>query len=191
MNKKNLGGLRVAILATDGVEQSELLQPQGALLEAGADVKVIAPSTGNIKGWQDGDWGLNIHVDSILGELQPEEFDALVVPGGALNTDQLRQETDAVNFVRQFIDSGKPVAAICHGLQLLIDADVVRGRTLTSAHAIRNDLVNAGANWVDQAAVVDNGLVTSRNPGDLAPFISRMKEEFAEGRHRKKKTKAA
>jgi protease I len=190
--QQDLTGKKVAILATDGFEQDELLSPLEALKNANAEVCVVSPKEEKIKGWKYTDWGTTVKVDLPLDEAQVEDFDALMLPGGVINPDHLRREPAAVNFVRQFIQSGKPVAAICHGPQLLIEADVVRGRKLTSFASIKTDLKNAGANWVDEEVVVDNGLVTSRSPDDLGAFNAKMIEEFAEGpRQRKPATAAA
>lgn len=179
----NLTGKKVAILATDGFEQDELLSPLEALQDANADVQIVSPAEKKIKGWKYTDWGKSVKVDKGLNEASPEEFDALVLPGGVINPDHLRREPAAVEFVRTFVRSGKPVAAICHGPQMLIEADVVRGRKLTSFPSIKTDLKNAGAEWVDQEVVVDHGLVTSRSPDDLAAFNAKMIEEIAEGVH--------
>ena len=187
----NLDGKRVAILATDGFEQDELLSPLEALKEANADVKIIAPADGQIKGWKYTDWGQKVKVDLRLDEARPERFDALVLPGGVMNPDHLRREPKAVQFVKEFFRSGKPVAAICHGPQMLIEADVVRGRKMTSYPSIQTDLKNAGAHWVDQEVVVDNGLVTSRSPDDLPAFNAKMIEEIAEGVHVRQPTRLA
>lgn len=178
-----LKGKKIAILATDGFEQSELLQPREALDQAGATTHVISPKSGNIKGWTEGDWGESVKVDVLLADADPNDYDGLLLPGGVMNPDKLRREDDAVDFVREFVKSGKPVAAICHGPQILIEADVVRGRTLTSFSSIKKDLTNAGATWVDKSVVVDNGLVTSRTPDDIPQFNAKMIEEFVEGRH--------
>ena len=180
-NEKNLHGKKVAILATDGFEQDELFSPLQALREAQADVKIISPGKDQIKGWNHTDWGKTIKVDVPLDKARPEEFDALVLPGGVINPDHLRREPAAVQFVKAFFQTGKPVAAICHGPQMLIEADVVRGRKLTSFPSIKTDLKNAGAQWVDREVVADNGLVTSRSPEDLPAFNAKLIEEFAEG----------
>lgn len=180
-NEKKLQGKKVAILATDGFEQDELFSPLQALREAQADVKIISPGKDQIKGWNHTDWGKTIKVDVPLDKAKPEEFDALVLPGGVINPDHLRREAAAVQFVKAFFQKGKPVAAICHGPQMLIEADVVRGRKLTSFPSIKTDLKNAGAQWVDREVVADNGLVTSRSPEDLPAFNAKLIEEFAEG----------
>jgi len=186
---KKLDGIKVAILATDGFEQSELFEPKQALEDAGADVHVIAPKSGSIKGWKHTDWGKSATVDRVLGEAMAEEYDAVMLPGGVMNPDKLRMDRLAVDFVRQMADMGKPIAAICHGPQVLIDADVVRGRTMTSWPSLRTDLTNAGANWVNEMVVTDNGMVTSRMPEDIPEFNRKMIEEFAEGIHEPKRSR--
>jgi protease I len=180
---QRLSGKRVAILATDGFEQSELASPKKALEEAGATVQIVAPHDGSIKGWKDKDWGDEFPVDVQLSEAKPQEYDALMLPGGVMNPDKLRQDKDAVAFVQAFFEAGKPVAAICHGPQTLIEAGVVDGRTMTSYPSVKTDLINAGAHWVDQEVVVDHGLVTSRKPADLDAFNAKMIEEIGEGQH--------
>ena len=171
-----LEGKRVAILATDGFEQSELLEPMKALREAGAAVEIVSPKSGSIKAWNHSDWGEEIEVDV---ELSAD--DALVLPGGVMNPDHLRANRSAVEFVRDFAAAKKPVAAICHGPWTLIEAGAVRGRRLTSWPSLKTDLRNAGADWVDEEVVVDQGLVTSRKPDDLPAFNRRMIEEIAAG----------
>jgi protease I len=180
---QQLSGKKIAILATDGFEQSELMQPQRTLKDAGASVDVVSPKSGSIRGWNKTDWGEEVPVDRELSQARPEDYDGLVLPGGQINPDKLRLEPAAVQFVRAFFEAGKPVGAICHGPWLLVEADVARGRTLTSYASIKTDLKNAGANWVDREVVVDQGLVTSRNPDDLDAFSGKLIEEFAEGRH--------
>jgi protease I len=173
----------IAILATDGFEQSELTEPKRALEEAGATVHVISPKSGKFRGWDHTDWGQEVPVDVTLDQARPDDYHGLVLPGGQINPDKLRLEPKAVEFVRAFFQAGKPVGAICHGPWMLIEADVVRGRTVTSWPSVRTDLKNAGASWVDREVVVDQGLVTSRKPDDLPAFSAKIIEEFAEGRH--------
>lgn len=175
----SLNGKRVAILATNGFEESELRGPREALLKAGAFVDLISLEAGAIKGWKDGDWGDTEQVDRTVSDAKVDDYDALLLPGGVMNPDKLRMDADALTFVRGFFDQHKPVAAICHGPWLLAEADVVRGRTLTSYSSIRTDLINAGAQWVDEEVVEDNGLITSRSPKDLPAFNARMVEAFA------------
>jgi len=174
---------RIAILATDGVEQVELIEPQKALQEAGAQTDVISPKDGKIKGWNHTDWGKDIPVDVNLKSANQNNYDALVLPGGVMNPDHLRMEPAAVEFVKSFFASGKPVAAICHGPWLLVEADVVRGRRLTSWPSLRTDIRNAGGEWTDEEVITDQGLVTSRKPADIPAFNRKMIEEFAEGKH--------
>lgn len=178
-----LKGKRVAILATDGVEQVELIEPQKALEEAGASTDVVSPKDGKIKGWNHTDWGQEIPVDVNLKSADQNNYDALLLPGGVMNPDYLRMEPAAVEFVKAFFDSGKPVGAICHGPWLLVEADVIRGRKLTSWPSLRTDIKNAGGDWTDQEVVTDQGLVTSRKPADIPAFNRKIIEEFAEGKH--------
>ena len=185
---KSLNGKRIAILVAEGFEQSELEGPKQALDEAGAETLIVSPAEeGWVQGWQHFDLGDLYEVDVPLAEADAAEFDALLLPGGVANPDQLRMQPEAVEFVRDFFDAGKPVAAICHAPWTLIEAGVVKGRTLTSWPSLKTDLINAGANWVDQEVVVDNGLVTSRKPDDIPAFNEKMLEEFAEGTHRAQK----
>jgi len=183
MADKPLQGKRVAFLATDGVEQVELTEPWKAVEEAGADAVLVSPKDGEIQGFNHLDKGDTFDVDETVGRASAESFDALVLPGGVANPDQLRMDETAVGFVRSFVESGKPVGVICHGPWTLVEAEVVRGRTLTSFPSVRKDLENAGASWVDKEVVVDNGLVSSRNPDDLPAFCKKIVEEFAEGEH--------
>ena len=178
-----LSNKRVAILTEEGFEQVELTSPLEALKEAGAQVDVISPKSGKIKAWNHTDWGIEIDVDKELSTVSPDDYDALVLPGGVMNPDKLRQNKEAVAFVSAFLDEGKPVAAICHGPQVLIETGMIGGRTLTSYPSLQTDLKNAGAHWVDEEVVVDNGLVTSRKPDDLPAFNKKMIEEIAEGVH--------
>lgn len=182
MTTGTLQGKKVAILATDGFEQSELLEPRKALQEAGAETKVVSPAGKKAKGWNHKDWGEEVSVDIPLDSAKAEEFDALLLPGGVMNPDQLRMNPKAVEFVKQFTDAGKPVAAICHGPWTLIEAGGVRGRTMTSWPSLKTDLKNAGANWVDKEVVNDQGLVTSRKPDDIPAFNREMIRLFGEGR---------
>jgi protease I len=179
----SLNNRRVAILTEEGFEQVELTSPKQALEEAGAKVDVISPKAGKIKAWDKTDWGIEINVDKNLNDVSPDDYDALVLPGGVLNPDKLRQNKEAVAFVSAFLDEGKPVAAICHGPQMLIETGMIGGRTLTSYPSLETDLKNAGAHWIDQEVVVDNGLVTSRRPDDLEAFNRKAIEEIGEGTH--------
>jgi protease I len=181
----DLKGRKVAILATDGVEQIELLDPQRALKEAGASVTVVSPKGGSIQGMIHDKKDKQIPVDAELSSVRPDQFDALVLPGGVANPDYLRVNKQAVDFVRHFASSGKPIAAICHGPWTLIEADAVRGRTLTSWPSLQTDLRNAGATWVDEAVVRDGALVTSRKPDDLPRFNEHMVALFSEAGQRK------
>ena len=179
---ERLHGKRVALLVADGFEQIELTEPKRALEEAGATAQIVSPADGRVKGWKHTDWGDTFEVDQSLEFAGEGEYDALVLPGGVMNPDQLRRNERALGFVKAFVDHGKPVAAICHGGWTLIDAGVVEGRRMTSYPSIRTDLKNAGAEWVDEEVVVDNGLITSRNPNDLPAFNTKLIEEIAEAR---------
>ncbi len=181
MSTHPLQGQRIAILTTDGFEQSELFGPRAALEAAGAEVEVISPHEGSVKGWKDKNWGESVEVDVLLSEADPDRYQALMLPGGVMNPDKLRIDKTAIKFVQAFVDSGRPIAAICHGPQVLIETGVVRGRRMTSWPSLKTDLVNAGAEWVDEEVVVDNGLVTSRKPDDIPAFSLKMIELFAEG----------
>ncbi|HEX8489887.1 MAG TPA: type 1 glutamine amidotransferase domain-containing protein [Chthoniobacterales bacterium] len=178
-----LSGKKVAILAADGFEEVELTKPRKALDDAGAKTSVVSIKSGQIQGMNHADKGATVAVDVTLADVKPQEFDALLIPGGLMNPDTLRSSDEALEFVRHFFRQGKPVAAICHAAWVLIDAEVVSGRTIASWPAIKTDVRNAGATWVDQEVVVDNGLVTSRKPDDIPAFNEKMIEEFAEGRH--------
>ncbi len=175
-----LDGLKVAVLVTDGFEPSELTEPARALREAGAEITIVSNHDGQIKGKTDAD---SAQVDMTLDTANADDFGALMLPGGVKNPDTMRQEERAVAFVRAFHGSGKPIAAICHAPWLLVEADVVRGRRLTSYPSLRTDIRNAGGEWVDEEVVVDSGMVTSRTPKDLRAFNAKMLEEFAEGTH--------
>jgi protease I len=176
---------RVAAVVDNGFEQVELTGPKQALEEAGARVDIISPQAGTVKGWQHTKWGDEFPVDRPLAEVRADEYDALLLPGGVMNPDKLRMNPEAVRLVRAFVESGKPIAAICHGPWTLIEAGGVQGRSMTSWPSLQTDLRNAGAAWVDQEVVVDNGLVTSRKPDDIPAFNRKMIEEFAEGRHQR------
>jgi len=191
---QSLSNKRVAILATDGFEQVELEKPREALEEAGATTQIVSPSSGEIQGMNHNDKGDTLNVDVTLEDADASDYDALMIPGGLLNPDSLRTNKLALEFVRRFFAAGKPVAAICHAPWVLIDADMIKGRTLTSWPAIKTDVRNAGGHWVDREVVVDQGLVTSRKPDDIPAFNAKMIEEFAEGPHagqRKDAAKAA
>jgi protease I len=189
MTNGNLQGKKVAILATDGFEQSELLEPRKALDEAGATTQVVSPAGKKIKGWDQKDWGKEVSVDVPLDSAHAEEFDALLLPGGVMNPDQLRMNPTAVQFVKQFTDAGKPVAAICHGPWTLVEAGAVRGRTMTSWPSLKTDLKNAGASWVDKEVVNDQGVVTSRSPDDIPAFNREMIRLFSEGQGKSRSTR--
>jgi len=178
-----LAGRKVAILVSDGFEQVEMTEPRNALESAGAETTLIAPTPGKVKGWEHTRWGNEFAVDIALDQARPADYDALLLPGGVMNPDHLRMNADAVSFVKSFCDGGKPVAAICHGPWTLIEAGAVRGRKMTSYPSIKTDLINAGADWLDEEVVVDHGLVTSRKPDDIPAFNRKMIEEFAEGVH--------
>jgi protease I len=176
---KNLAGKIIAILATDGFEQSELQKPKKALEEAGAQTQVVSPTDKKIKGWDKKDWGKEIDVDVVLKSADPAQYDALLLPGGVMNPDHLRMDPDAVRFVKHFFEHAKPVAAICHGPWMLVEAGAVKGRTITSWPSLRTDIRNAGGTWVDEEVVVSNGLVTSRNPDDIPAFNREIVDLFA------------
>jgi len=178
----DLTGCFGAILATDGFEESELFDPKKAMENAGANVDIISLHSGKIKGWSKGNWGRTIAVDKTLIDANAEKYDFLVLPGGVINPDKLRIDPTAVDFVNHFVNAGKPIAAICHGPQTLIETGFVRGKTLTSWPSLKTDLINAGANWVDQEVVVDHKLVTSRKPSDLIAFNQAMIQVFKNGR---------
>jgi protease I len=179
----DLTGKTVAVLATDGFEQSELMEPVRALKEARATVHVVSLEKGEIKGWDKKDWGQSVPVDRTVDEVSASDYDALVLPGGQINPDVLRTSEKAVGLVKAFYDAKKPIGAICHGPWVLIEAGVVKGLEATSYHSIKTDMKNAGANWVDQEVVVDSGIVTSRKPDDLPAFCAKLIEEIAEGKH--------
>ncbi len=179
-----LTGIRVAILATDGFEQSELLEPRRSLEEAGALTEVVSLKDGTIQGWNHDEQGDSVEVDTTLESVDVKDYDALLLPGGVMNPDALRMDSTAVAFVKAFFDARKPVAAICHGPWTVIEADAVRGRTLTSWPSLKTDIKNAGGTWVDQEVVVDGNLVTSRNPKDIPVFNREVAKLFATAQSR-------
>jgi protease I len=183
MPNARLSGKKVAVLATDGFEQSELEKPIEALKAAGATVEVVSPKSGEIQGMEHKEKGRSVRVDRELAQARAEDYDSIVLPGGVANPDALRLEPKAIEFIRAFAEAGKPIAAICHGPWTLINAEAVEGKRMTSWPSLEADLKNAGADWVDEEVVVDDGLVTSRKPDDLPAFCAKMIEEFAEGRH--------
>ncbi|MGA7932977.1 MAG: type 1 glutamine amidotransferase domain-containing protein [Kovacikia sp.] len=187
---QELNHKKVAILVADGFEQVELTGPKQALEEAGAQTHIISPNSDTVQGWNHFDKGDEFPVDVALNEANPGDYDALLLPGGVANPDQLRTQADAVRFIKSFFEAEKPVAAICHGPWTLIEAGVVRDRTMTSWPSLQTDLKNAGATWVDQEVVVDQGLVTSRNPQDIPAFNRKIVEEFAEGKYQNRQLSA-
>jgi protease I len=178
-----LNGKKVAILATDGVEQVELIEPRKAVENEGADVTLVSLEEGEFQGFDHLDKGQTFTADKAVKDVSATDFDALLLPGGVANPDFLRSDEDAIGFVRDFFQSGKPIGVICHGPWTLVEADVVKGRTITSWPSLQTDIRNAGGNWVDEEVVVDEGLVSSRKPADLPAFCAKVVEEFAEGRH--------
>jgi protease I len=181
----DLSDKRIMILAANGFEQSELMVPMQRLEEAGAQVDIVSLKVGEIRGWRNGDWGDPLEVDRTIDAVTIEEYDALVIPGGQINPDLLRADEDAVAFVRDFYASRKPVAAVCHGPWVLVEAGIAKGRKMTSYHSMATDVKNAGASWVDREVVVDQGLITSRNPGDLEAFSAKIIEEVQNGHERR------
>jgi|SRR4051812_9909393 protease I len=180
---KSLQGKKVAILTETGFEEVELTSPKQALEEAGAIVHIISPQEEKVKAWDHDHWSIELNVDKNIDDVNENDYDALVLPGGVLNPDKLRSNKNAVKFVQEFVESGKPVAAICHGPQTLVETGLLQGRTMTSYSSIKTDLINAGVDWVDREVVVDNGLITSRSPKDLPAFNKKMIEEIMEGMH--------
>ena len=178
----SLQNKKVAILTDNGFEESELTSPKKALEDAGATVYIVSMQQ-KVKGWSKGNWSIELDTDVNLASASAENYDALIIPGGVINPDQMRRHKEYVNFAEQFLEAGKPVAAICHAPQLLIETGMLTGREMTSFPSIKTDLKNAGVMWKDEEVVVDNGLITSRSPADLEAFNKKMIEEIAEGRH--------
>ena len=180
---KNVEGKKVAIITENGFEEVELTKPKKALEEAGVTVHILSPQKNMVKAWDHDHWSIELPVDGQVHNANVEDYDMLVIPGGVLNPDKMRTDKDCISFVQQFLESGKPVGAICHGPQLLIETGMISGRKMTSYHSIKTDLINAGVIWEDKEVVVDNGLVTSRSPRDLDAFNRKLIEELAEGIH--------
>lgn len=177
-------GKRVAILATNGFEQSELMEPKRMLEEAGAHTSIVSLEAGDIKGWKDKNWAESIHVDATVDDCSAGDFDALMIPGGTMNPDRLRMNEQAVQLVKDFYDEGKVIGAICHGPWMLAEANIVDGSKITSWPSLKTDLTNAGAQWVDEQVVTDGGVVTSRKPDDIPAFANKLIEEISEGNHK-------
>jgi protease I len=180
---RDIKGKKVAIITANGFEEVELTSPKKALEEAGAIVQIVSPEKDKVRAWDHDHWSIELPVDVPVTEANPEDYDALLVPGGVLNPDKTRMDKDCIAFAQHFLEQGKPVAAICHGPQLLIETGMLDGREMTSYWSIQTDLKNAGVQWVDMEVVVDNGLVTSRSPKDLEAFNRKMIEEISEGKH--------
>jgi protease I len=180
---RDVKGKKVAILTENGFEEVELTSPMNALEEAGAIVEIVSPQQEKVKAWDHDHWSIELPVDKHISDANPEDYDMLMLPGGVMNPDTARTNKQCVAFAQHFIEQGKPLAAICHGPQILIETGMLDGRTMTSYPSIKTDLENAGVNWVDKEVVVDNGLVTSRSPKDLEAFNKKMIEELGEGKH--------
>lgn len=181
-----LSNKRVLILATNGFEQSELEVPRDRLKAAGAEVHIVSPESGEIKGWEKKNWGRSVKVDKTLAEAKAADYDAIVLPGGVMNPDQLRVNKDALALIKSFYDAGKTVAAVCHAPWLLVETGIAKGRKMTSYPTIKTDVINAGGKWEDSEVVTDNGVITSRNPGDLEAFSKKIISEVREGTHQRK-----
>jgi len=179
----NINGKKVAILTENGFEEVELTSPKKALEEAGVIVHIVSPQKDKVKAWDTDHWSGEIPVDVHVGDVNVEDYDMLLIPGGVINPDKMRTDIDCVSLVQQFLEAGKPVAAICHGPQLLIETGMISDRKMTSYHSIKTDLINAGVIWEDKEVVVDNGIITSRSPNDLDAFNQKLKEELEEGVH--------
>jgi protease I len=179
----SLKGKKVAILTESGFEEVELTSPKKALEDAGAEVDIVSPQKDKVKAWTHDHWSIELPVDVNIEDANPNDYDALMIPGGVLNPDKMRLNDKCVEFAQHFLEEGKPVAAICHGPQLLIETGMLEGRNMTSYHSIKTDLINAGAEWSDREVIVDNGLVTSRSPEDIEAFNKKMIEEIKEGQH--------
>ncbi len=182
----DISGKKIAILATNGFEQAELEVPLKKLREAGATVDVVSPEAGEIKGWDEKDWGHPVKVDKTLGDVKAQDYDAIVLPGGQLNPDYLRVNQQAIAFIKDFYSAGKTVAAICHAPWLLIEAGIIKGHRATSYKSIKTDVINAGGQWMDEQVVTDQGLITSRQPSDLDAFSAKIIEEVREGKHERR-----
>lgn len=180
---KNVQGKKVAIITENGFEEVELTSPKKALEEAGATVRILSPQKDKVKAWDHDHWSIELPVDGQVHNANVDDYDMLLIPGGVINPDKMRADKDCISLVQQFLEAGKPVAAICHGPQLLIETGMISGRKMTSYHSIKTDLINAGVIWEDKEVVVDNGLVTSRSPKDLDAFNRKIIEELGEGVH--------